>query len=111
MNSRRISLLWMSAMCLVALAGCVQSPTERRSVVDLRPEVSFRVESSSGQILEARVMVDGLDSGRVGDFLDGRGALRVLQGTHTIRVVNGSAILLEERVYLGDGVSRPFTLK
>ena len=102
------SLLWVS---LAALVGCVQYPTERQSVIDLRPQISFRFDPADARMNEARVLVNGLDSGRLGDFHDGKGSLRVRSGTHTVRVVNGTDVLLEERAYLGDGVARPFIVK
>lgn len=102
--------------CLVAIAlagvtGCVQLPTERQGVVDLRPQISFRFNSADSRMNEARVFVDGLDSGRMGDYIDGKGSLRILPGTHNIRVVSGSEVMLDERAYVGDGVSRPFIVK
>jgi hypothetical protein len=101
----------LGACLLIGAAGCVQYPTERTSVSDMRPQLSFRIDGSSTRLLDARVFIDGLDSGRVGDFIDGRSALRVLPGTHVIRVVSGSEVLLDERFYVGDGVSRYFTVK
>lgn len=92
--------------------GCVQYPTERQGVVDQRPQISFRLDPADLiRLGDARVMVDGLDAGRLGDFVDGAGALRVLPGTHTIRVVSGTLVLLDERTYLGDGIARAFTVK
>lgn len=110
---RKATVATMMVVLGTALVGgCVQYPTERQSVVDQRPQVSFRFSTEDAQRLaNARVFVDGLDSGRVLDFADGTGALRVLPGTHTIRVVNGGVVLLDERVYLGDGVARPFVIK
>ena len=92
-------------------AGCVQYPTERQSVVDLRPQISFRFDMADARMTSARVVVNGLDAGRLLDFADGRGALRVLAGSQVVRVVSGTEILLDERVYLGDGVARPFIVK
>lgn len=99
--------------CLLSLTtGCVvQLPTERQSVVDLRPQITFRFDPADARMSEARVLVDGLDAGRMGDFLDGRGSLRVLPGSHIVRVVSGAEVLLDERVYVGDGVTRPFVVK
>ena len=97
--------------CLLATVGCVQYPTERQSVVDLRPQISFRFDPADSRMTEARVLVDGLDSGRIWDFVDGRGSLRVLAGTHVVQVVNGGEVLLNERAYIGDGVARPFIVK
>jgi hypothetical protein len=96
-------------LCSAALAGCVQLPTEKQSVVDQRPQISFRYEDSS--VRNARVLVDDLDVGRVSDFRDGQASLRVLPGTHVIRVQRGDESLLDERAYLADGVVRPFTIK
>jgi hypothetical protein len=63
------------------------------------------------RLSEARVFVDSLDSGRMGDYIDGKDALRVLPGMHTIQIQNGPETILNERVYLGDGVSRPFNVQ
>lgn len=101
----------IAAGLLVLLGGCVQYPTERQSVVDLRPQISFRFDAADMRLGTARVLVDGIDAGRLTDFVDSKGALRVLSGSHLVRVVNGSEVLLDERVYLGDGVSRPFVVK
>lgn len=98
-------------LALAGLVGCVQFPTETQSVVDLRPQISFRFDPTDARMDEARVLVNGLDSGRLGDFMDGKGALRVLSGTHAVRVISGSEVLLDERAYLGDGVARPFNVK
>lgn len=99
------------ATSLLAFSGCVQYPTERQSVVDLRPQISFRFDPADARLNEARVLVDGLDSGRLGDFVDGKGALRVLSGSHAVQIVSGAEVLLNERAYLGDGVARPFNVK
>lgn len=111
MITKRFIAASLLSLALAALVGCVQYPTERQSVVDLRPQISFRFDPADARMNEARVLVNGLDSGRLGDFLDGKGSLRVLSGTHTVRVVRGSDLLLDERAYLGDGVARPFIVK
>ena len=111
MITKRFIAASLLSLALAALGGCVQYPTERQSVVDLRPQISFRFDPADARMNEARVLVNGLDSGRLGDFLDGKGSLRVLSGTHTVRVVSGSDLLLDERAYLGDGVARPFIVK
>jgi len=93
----------------LVLGGCTQLPTEKQTVSDMRPQISFKAESESVQ--SARVMVDGLDMGSVGDFLEGAAAVRLLPGMHKLTVTAGSAVLLEEKVYLSDGVSRSFVVK
>lgn len=95
-----------SLVTMTALAACVQLPTEKQSVVDQRPQISFRFTDAA--LVDARVLVDELDAGRLGDFQDGKASLRILPGTHVIKVLRGGTLLLNERAYLADGVVRPF---
>jgi hypothetical protein len=99
------------AAAIAVLSGCVQMPTEKQSVVDQRPQISFRLDASQQHLMNARVLVDELDMGKVGDFIDGYASLRVLPGTHLIKVKAGGDVLMMERAYLGDGVVRPFIVK
>lgn len=96
------------ALLFQVLAGCVQMPTERQGVSDLRPQISFVADD---QHKDARVLINKVDVGRVGDFLDGVAALRVLPGSHLVTVVSANGVVLEERFYVADGVSRSFVLR
>lgn len=100
--------LFAVVLAATALGGCVQMPTENSSVVDQRPQISFQL-ANEGQA-GARVLVDRLDMGAAGDYAAGKAALRVLPGTHVIEVRLGNQVLLSERAYLADGVSRSFRL-
>ena len=104
----RILALCSALAGVGALGACVQFPTEKQSVADIRPQISFTAEPRAEG---ARVLVDGLDMGRVDDYLEGKAALRLLPGNHQLRVVLGSEVVLEEKVYLGDGVARAFSVK
>jgi len=101
--------LTIGILALVSVSACVQIPTEKQSISDLRPQISFKV--SGEQLLAARVELDGLDAGPVSDYIDGVSAMRIRPGTHSIRVTYGSSILLEEKFYLGDGVNRAFIVR
>ena len=90
------------------MQGCTQLPTEKQSVSDLRPQISFKADASRHT---ARVLVDGLDMGAMGAYLDGSAALRIMPGTHQLRVVLGTQVLLDEKFYVGDGVNRSFTVQ
>ena len=104
--SKPLVRLAVIAALATAPVACIQPPTSSASVSDLRPGISFNASNAT----DASVLVDGQTVGQVGDFLTGHGLLRVLPGTHQIRVVRGEAVLLDERVYLGDGVNRAFTV-
>lgn len=94
-----------AAVALPLLQGCTQMPTEKQGVADLRPQISFKAET---QRHSARIVIDGLDMGALGAYLDGTAALRLLPGTHQVRVVQGTQVLLDEKFYAGEGVNRSF---
>jgi len=109
---RRIAtLLCVCAVTGAAMlvSGCVQFPTEKQSVVDTRPSLMFRADSTRANA--ARVFIDNLEMGGIDEYLEGEGSLRVLPGTHLVRVVVGPDVLLEEKLYLGDGVNRTLLIK
>jgi hypothetical protein len=110
MSNKKAALSFTLIFSFVLLAGgCTQMPTEKQTISDMRPQISFKAQSESSQ--NARVLVDGLDLGSVGDFLDGVAAVRVLPGMHKLTVTTGMGVLLDEKVYLGDGVSRSYIVK
>ncbi len=96
---------YSAVMLGLTASACVQLPTEKSGVVDLRPQLNFRITGSTDG---ATVFVDGLDMGLVSSYLEGRPAtsLRVLPGTHQVRVVRGGTVLADERIYVSDGVTK-----
>ena len=101
---KRFGVALVLALSASLLGACVQFPTEKQQSVDLRPQISFVVSSPAQGELE--VFVDGLAMGRVSDFLAGQQALRVLTGSHVIRLMSGSHLVKEERIYIGDGMTK-----
>jgi hypothetical protein len=94
---------------VLLLAGCTQMPTEKQGISDLRPQISFQAPDE--RVRNARVTIDGLDMGVVGSYVEGTAALRILPGTHLITVDIGGQVILHEKFYVGDGVSRSFVAK
>ncbi len=111
MNRSGYSVVLSMLIGLVTLTGCVQMPTHSQTVVEQKANISFKFAEGDSRLANARVLVDRLDSGKVADFIDGKHSLQILSGTRRIQVINGADTILDERVYLGDGVSRPFTIK
>jgi hypothetical protein len=89
--------------------GCVQMPTEKQGISDMRPQISFK--ATDERVRGAGILIDGLSMGIVGSYLDGVAALRILSGSHVLAVVVGNQVILEEKFYVGDGVSRTFIVK
>ena len=102
-----LAVAFFSTALLVCI-GCTQLPTENRNISDMRPQISFKIANEGTKT--ASVLVDGLAMGSVGNYLDGAAALRIFPGTHVLTIVLGNQIILEEKFYAGDGVSRSFVL-
>lgn len=103
----------LSRFCAFALLlmmfGCIQMPTERAGVSDMRPQISFRADAEA--LHTARVIVNGQDMGMVGDYIDNRSSLRILPGSHRIQVMQNGRWLIDENVYIADGVNRSFLVR
>lgn len=109
MKAKHTIQLSVAVMSAFLLSGCTQMPTEKQSISDIRPQISFK--TSTEESLLAVVSVDGLNMGKVGDYVDGVAALRVISGNHVIKVDLSGRTLIEEKIYLGDGVSRSILIK
>ena len=93
---------------MLTLSACTQMPTEKQSIADLRPQISFK--AADEQIRSARVILDGLDMGAVGSYLEGAASLRILSGTHLLSIASGNQVIFQEKFYVGDGVNRTFII-
>ena len=105
---KSLLLATLVACSVLALGACTQLPTEKQSVSDMRSSISFKAVDDRNK--GATVMVDGLNMGLVGNYIEGVAALRILPGTHLLIVVVGSQVIFEEKFYIGDGVSRAFVV-
>jgi len=99
-------LLLVALLAALQTAACVQLPTEKQEVADLRPQFSFALADAADDPAKYRVFVDGLDMGQASNYAAGKNALKVLAGTHLVRVESGGRVVLEERIFLGDGATR-----
>lgn len=92
-----------------SLTACVQMPTEKQGVVSLKPQISFRLANESSG--NATVVLDGLQVGAAGKFQAGQAALEVEPGTHQLMVQSNGNTLINEKFYIGDGVTKTFDLR
>lgn len=93
----------------VLASGCVQLPTEYQKISDIRPQISFRLLNDASST--AYVHLDGIQIGLVSDYLDGEAAARITPGPHVLRIEQHGRIILEEKFYVADGVSKSFVVR
>lgn len=110
MNIRKASTgLLLVLGLMVGLTACTQMPTEKQNVTDMRPSLSFKILDE--RLLDAKIYVDGLDMGSIGEFREGVASLRIRSGSHLIRINKNDQVIIEEKLYLGDGVNRTILVK
>lgn len=108
-SQKSVGLVIGLILAAMLISGCTQFPTEKQNVTDMRPQLSFKVLDDS--LFGARIYVDGLDMGVVEDYLEGAASLRVLPGNHQIRIDRQGRTIVDEKLYMGDGVNRTILVK
>lgn len=108
MSKIRTFVTAAAASAAILLAGCTAMPTEQASVLDDRPQISFK---STLDNTDLPVYVDGLKVGIMSDFMEGDAALRVLPGTHTITVKMPNGKQNVQRIFVNDGVSKTIVIQ
>jgi hypothetical protein len=93
----------------IFLTGCVQWPTEKQSISDLRPGISFKAQNTD--LLDGRVVLDGLDMGQAKDYQEGIALMRILPGPHRLNVTLNGKTILDEKIFTSDGVNQTFLLQ
>lgn len=97
MNTKLAVLL----LCTVTtLSGCLY-PSEDVQTIESRPMIMFKTTLDADEI---NVFVDNIKAGKVSDFLRNKAALRVVPGTHIIRIEKPDHTVQVEKIYVGDGV-------
>ncbi len=97
-------LFFMGLLINVFVSGCTQLPTEKQSISDMRPGLSFKAQNSD--LLEGRVMLDNLDMGQAREYQEGYAMMRILPGPHLLAIYLNGQKIYEEKIYASDGVNQ-----
>jgi hypothetical protein len=100
------SLIPIALALMLQLTACMQLPTEKQEVADLRPQLSFSLADPEDDLNAYRVYVDGLDMGSAASYLAGKNGMKVLSGSHELKVEGRGRVVLQDRIYLGDRATR-----
>lgn len=93
---------------VLALSACSLMPTESQGEADRRPQISFK--ATTERVLNSKIILDGIDMGQVGSYLEGDTSLRVDTGPHMLIVASNNRLVYQQSFYAGSGYSRIFTV-
>ncbi|NMM07788.1 MAG: hypothetical protein HHJ18_16420 [Polaromonas sp.] len=93
---------------VMALSACSLMPTESQGEADRRPQISFK--ATTERVLNSKIILDGIDMGQVGSYLEGDTSLRIDTGSHTLIVASNNRLIYQQSFHAGSGYSRTFTV-
>lgn len=105
-----VSMLLMAATLagVLALGACSPLPTQSQGPADRRPQISFK--ATTERVLQAKIILDGIDMGQVGSYLEGDTSLRMDTGAHMLIVASDHRLIYQQSFNAGYGYSRVFTV-
>jgi hypothetical protein len=101
-------LIFIALLVNVGISSCTQWPTEKQSISDLRPGISFKAQYA--ELLDGRVILDNLDMGSARDYQEGYAMMRILPGPHLLVISLNGQKIFEEKIYASDGVNQTFLI-
>lgn len=85
-------------------------PSEAVVQGDNTAGLSFRLVNAA-PAATYQVFVDGLLMGNAQDFKEGVALLRILPGSHVVRVESAGQVILEEKLYVAAGANKVLVVK
>lgn len=103
-------LAFLAFIIMSATTGCIPTtPTETSSITDDRPVIMFNFENKEPKT-PVKVYIDGLYMGDALKYKAGEKGLRIIAGTHIVKVESENTVILEEKLYIGRGSTKTINL-
>lgn len=97
---------WLLSFVMVfGLTACVQAPTQTTQTLDDRPRLAFD-EQLIGEPVDYEVVIDGISYGPLSQYLVNENALRIVEGTHRIEILENGRRVFSTEVFLGASTTR-----
>ena len=100
------SYLSLALAVLLSLSACVKQPTITATEADDRPILVFRLANNATKADGYQVLVDDLPMGSVADFQSGDAGLKVLPGSHLVKILKQGELIHSEKIYVSDGTTK-----
>jgi len=97
--------LGASLLCIALIAGGCAYPSTSVDVSDNRPTIAVK-GASANSVLH----VDGLSMGLANKYNGSPNVLLVEPGTHKIEIIDNGKTALSQKVFLGEGENRTFSV-
>ena len=99
-------ILWV--LILVVFTASCQMPSEAVVSGDNSAGLSFKLMNDTN---DYDIYVDGLSMGKAADYVEGVSILKILPGSHVIRVERAGLVVFEEKHYVAAGANKVLVVK
>jgi hypothetical protein len=82
--------------------------TQAPGPADRQPQISFK--ATTERVLDAKIILDGIDRGQVGSYLEGDTSLLTNTGAHMLIVAANNRLIYQQSFDADKGYSRVFTV-
>lgn len=104
-----VSLLMAATLAgVLALGACNALPAASQGPADRRAQISFK--ATTERVLNAKIILNGIDMGQVSSYLEGAASLRIDGGDHMILVASDNRLIYQQSFYASKGDRRVFTV-
>lgn len=95
-----------AALLILSATACVtRTPTETVKTVDDRPVITFNFEGAA-PTSEVKIFIDNLYMGDATQLRKSKQGLKVIAGTHMLKLEYQGNTLIEKKIYLGAGTQK-----
>lgn len=91
------------------LTAC-QLPSEHVVIGENTAGISFKL-TNPDRGKNYQVYVDGLLMGNASDFMEGKALLKILPGSHIIKLMHNNKIVFQEKLYVASGANKTMVVK
>ncbi|WP_019528162.1 hypothetical protein [Dasania marina] len=99
-----------TSILLALTYGCSgTTATHTSAIIDDRPVLVFNFESGKPSS-PVTILIDNLAMGDAIDFQNGKQGLKIISGTHIIKLEYKGRIILEDKIYVGQGSTRTINI-
>jgi len=106
----KILTAFLSIILISAITGCSPtSPIQTSLITDDRPVIMFKFEDQEPKE-PVNIYIDNLYMGDALKFKEGELGLKIISGTHALKVEHKNTIILEKKLFVGKGATKTINI-
>lgn len=112
MRNNRVILQYITTVFIVIIiSGCISTEAVKSSsVIDDRPMIKFEIEGTKNTDEAISIYINNLYMGNAQDYLSNDKYMKIIPGTHALRLETNNKVILSQKIYIGEGSTKTITI-